>query len=133
VSGAKRERGAAAVEFALVVLPLLLLLFGIIEFGRVYFVQLSLTNAARDAARTVAISDDPLELEASLAGAPGIRHGSGASVVVSPADGCATSSTVRVSVTITQAETILGILDGPNGEALIPLTLTGKATTVCGG
>ena len=130
---AKRERGAAAVEFALVVLPLLLLLFGIIEFGRIYFIQLSLTNAARDAVRTVAISDDPLELAASLGGAPGIRYGSGAVVVVSPADGCATASTVRVSVTITQEESILGIVNGPGGDSLIPLTLIGKATTVCGG
>lgn len=114
-------------------LPLLLLLFGIIEFGRIYFVQLSLTNAARDAVRTVAISDDPLELAASLSGSPGIRYPSGAVVVVTPTDGCATSSTVRVSVAITQEESILGILDGTGGDALIPLTLMGKATTVCGG
>ena len=133
MSNAKRERGAAAVEFALVVLPLLLLLFGIIELGRIYFVQLSLTNAARDAVRTVAISDDPAELDASLSSSPGIRYGSGAVVTVDPTDGCATSSTVRVSVTITQDESILGIVNGTGGDPLIPLTLTGRATSVCGG
>lgn len=110
-----------------------MILFGIIEFGRIYFIQLSLTNAARDAARTIAISDDPNQLIASLSGAPGIRYGSGATVLVDPSDGCATDSTLRVSVTITQDESILGIVDGVDGDAVIPVTLTGKATTVCGG
>jgi Flp pilus assembly protein TadG len=133
VSCARRERGAAAVEFALVVLPLLMILFGIIEFGRIYLIQLSLTNAARDAARTVAISDNPDDLTASLTNAPGIRYGSGATVTLDPSTGCESDATVRVSVTITQDESILGIVDGVEGDAVIPVTLTGKATTVCGG
>ena len=45
------ERGAAAVEFALVLLPLCLILLGIIEFGWIFNQQISLSNAAREAAR----------------------------------------------------------------------------------
>ncbi|HKU29947.1 MAG TPA: TadE/TadG family type IV pilus assembly protein, partial [Arthrobacter sp.] len=41
------ERGAAAVEFALVAPILVLLVLGIMEFGRAYNAQVSLTNAAR--------------------------------------------------------------------------------------
>lgn len=111
-----------------------MILFGIIEFGRIYLVQLSLTNAARDAARTVALSDDPADLEASLSSAPGISYGSGATVSVDPTDGCESDSTIHVSVTITQDESILGIVNGiDDSEPVIPVTLTGKATTVCGG
>lgn len=54
------ERGAAAVELALVLFPLLLILLGIVEFGRVYSTQLRLQHAAREVAREAALLyDDP--------------------------------------------------------------------------
>jgi Flp pilus assembly protein TadG len=46
------ERGAAAVEFALVVPVLVLILFGIISYGLVFAQSLSLSNSARQAARS---------------------------------------------------------------------------------
>lgn len=45
------ERGASAVEFALVVLPLILVIFGIVNFGVLFSQQLSLNDGARQAAR----------------------------------------------------------------------------------
>ncbi|MDU0312662.1 TadE/TadG family type IV pilus assembly protein [Phycicoccus sp. M110.8] len=49
----RRERGAAAVEFALV-LPVLLMLVGaVLDFGNMYRQQIQLTNAARDGVRQV--------------------------------------------------------------------------------
>ena len=49
--GRKRRRGAAVVEFA-VVLPLLLtVLFGIIEYGWVFMVRQTLQTAAREGCR----------------------------------------------------------------------------------
>ena len=40
--------GASAVEFALVIMPLVLLLMGIIDFGTAYNQQLELSSAARE-------------------------------------------------------------------------------------
>lgn len=48
---AEPDRGAAAVEFALVSLLLFLLLFGIIEFGAYFAQNLALSNGARQGAR----------------------------------------------------------------------------------
>ncbi|MBL0747478.1 TadE/TadG family type IV pilus assembly protein [Nocardioides baculatus] len=45
------ERGASAVEFALVVVPLLMVIAGIINFGVVFAQQLALDNAVRAGAR----------------------------------------------------------------------------------
>ncbi len=45
------RRGAAVVEFAFVAPVLFLLIFGMIEYGRMVMVQQVLTNAAREGAR----------------------------------------------------------------------------------
>jgi Flp pilus assembly protein TadG len=47
----KKRRGAAAVEFAVVAPVFLLLVFGMIEYGRMVMVQQVLTNASREGAR----------------------------------------------------------------------------------
>jgi Flp pilus assembly protein TadG len=67
------ERGAAAVEFALVAPILLAMVGGIIEFSYTYNLQISVTQAAREAARTMAIFNDPARAQtAATAGAFGL-------------------------------------------------------------
>ena len=51
----RNERGAASVEFALVSVVLLMLVFGIVEFGRTYGQYQVLTAAAREGARVAAV------------------------------------------------------------------------------
>jgi Flp pilus assembly protein TadG len=70
---APQRRGTAVVEFALIAPLFLLLLFGIIEFGRVVMVQQLITNAAREGARMAVIegaNDSTIEtdIEDRLAG-----------------------------------------------------------------
>lgn len=45
------DKGQSAVEFALILPVLLLLVFGITEFGRLFIANLTLENAAREGAR----------------------------------------------------------------------------------
>lgn len=119
----RSERGAAAVEFALVVPVLLALLLGIIEFGRAYNVQISLTHAARETARTMAVGNvwsDAVSRGTTAAPAVDLEATDFAAAPATCAPG------QQISVTVShELETITGIADG--------LTLTGEAAMRCGG
>jgi Flp pilus assembly protein TadG len=52
----KHEGGAAAVEFALIGLPLFLLIFGIVEGGRMLWTQNSLQYSVEQAARCAVVN-----------------------------------------------------------------------------
>jgi Flp pilus assembly pilin Flp len=52
----KDDRGATALEFAIIVPWLLVLLFGMIEFGFVFQAQLALTHAVREGARLASVN-----------------------------------------------------------------------------
>lgn len=58
------DRGAAAVEFAIILPLLLLLLLLLIDFGRLFFVEISLNGASREAARASALSMSISDIEA---------------------------------------------------------------------
>lgn len=51
------EGGAAAVEFALVLIPLLYLVFGLIQYGWYFYAMQSGSSAVGDAARRVAVGN----------------------------------------------------------------------------
>ena len=53
----RSERGVAAIEFAIVVPFVLLVLAGIIQFGFVLFLQSHVADIARDTARRVAVGE----------------------------------------------------------------------------
>ncbi len=53
------ERGVSAVEFALILPVLVLILFGIIEFGLILYDQQVITNASREGAREGILFKNP--------------------------------------------------------------------------
>ena len=55
----KNEKGAAAVEFAIVLPVLVLLLVGIMEFSVLLYDQAVITNASREGARAGIVFSDP--------------------------------------------------------------------------
>lgn len=56
---AHEQLGAALLEFALLISLLLVLLFGIVDFGRALFTANNLTAAAREGARYAAVLNNP--------------------------------------------------------------------------
>jgi Flp pilus assembly protein TadG len=68
-SPSDRESGAALVEFALVLTLLVMLVFGIVEFGRAYNAQVTLTHATREGARTLAVTGDSAAAASATLGA----------------------------------------------------------------
>jgi Flp pilus assembly protein TadG len=65
------ERGAAAVEFALVLPVLMLLIFGIVDFGRMLNAKITITEAAREGARAAALVDASAGADRARAAADG--------------------------------------------------------------
>lgn len=54
-SGLRGPRGQALVEFAAVLLPILLVVVAIIQFGLIFSANVTLTNATREAARSATV------------------------------------------------------------------------------
>jgi Flp pilus assembly protein TadG len=135
-----RDRGAAAVELALVMMLLITIVLGSVELGRLFFIQSSLTNAARVGARTMSIEastagypnpvgDATTKTVNALSGvviSPGVT---GAMVSVSPTT-CSTGTPVSVMITYPYEELTNFF---PQGAVGFPSTLIGKASALCGG
>jgi Flp pilus assembly protein TadG len=81
----RNRRGAAAVEFAVVAPLFFLLVFGMIEFGRMVMVQQVITNGSREGAR-IAVLDGTTTSEVVTAVQTYLDNASvsGASVTVTP-------------------------------------------------
>ena len=96
------EHGASAVEFAMVVPLLLVLVLGIAEFGHAFQVHGTLSAAAREGARVMALQNDPAAARTAVRDAaptldPAITN---AQITVTPA-ACPTTSTTRSNVRVT--------------------------------
>lgn len=61
------ERGAIAVEFALIMPVLLMLVFGILEFGFMINRDMVVGNASRDGARTASLNGTYAEIQSTIA------------------------------------------------------------------
>ncbi len=61
----KSDRGAAAIEFALVFPLFVAILFAIVHFGFVFFIWNDMGNAAREAARRLSVDDSISEAQAA--------------------------------------------------------------------
>ncbi len=98
------QRGAIALEFALVLPLLVLLVFGIYEFGRGYNAKITLTHAAREGVRNYVVNFQDANAEAnaeavSVAAAPNLT------VVANISDTCSTVPGDTADMTVTSSIT----------------------------
>lgn len=123
------ESGAAAVEFALVVPILLLLVFGITDFAGAYNSQSSLSAAARQGARVMAIGNSvPEAVAATMTSAPSLRPAlTGDQIDISPSI-CTPGADVTVTVTY-PLRSVSGFFTDLFGSR----QLTGQAVMRCSG
>lgn len=101
----RRRRGAAIIEFAAVAPVLFLLVFGMIEFGRLVMVQQVLTNASREGARLGILDGTTAsEVESTVVNylrGGGIPAATGNNVVIDPPDPTSAGAGESISVTVT--------------------------------
>ncbi|KQN95021.1 TadE/TadG family type IV pilus assembly protein [Arthrobacter sp. Leaf69] len=119
------ERGAVAVEFALLAPVLVMLLLGITEFGRAYNTQVTLSSAAREGVRVMAISNNATAARtAAKNSAPALKPVlSDTNITITPAT-CTTGAQVTFRITYSLA-TMTGIAG--------PFTMEGRGVMLCGG
>ena len=79
---ARSQRGAVAVEFALIFPVLVLLVFGIIEFGGGFHAWDATQNAAREGARLGAVDPSPSEITRRVRGTTSFLNQSNLTVTI---------------------------------------------------
>lgn len=131
------ERGAVAVEFALILPIFLILILGILEFGRAFNIQISLSEAARESARYTAVhhGDPGFSIAAAqnvgVAAAPSVPLSTGnIKITYSSGSACATGINVISTVTyptgfVSGLEKLLGLTQA--------FTVKGVGVMRCGG
>ncbi len=135
--GIVNDTGAAAVEFAIVLTALLLILFGIIDFGRLLYVTQTMKAASREGARVAAVGKDlaTVQSTAQAAGASAASIAKPNGVVTTTWDistaKCTQGSPVTVASQVTFAWlTPIGRLPGLSSETLTNELVVDSSTTM---
>jgi len=81
----KNQKGQSMVEMALILPILILLIFGIMEFGRIFNAYLIVTNAAREGARTAVVGATDPEIRAAIDSTAGTLDTTVLAVYITPA------------------------------------------------
>jgi Flp pilus assembly protein TadG len=117
----ENEKGQSLVEFAFAVPMLLLLVFGIAEFGRAWMTQNILTGAAREAVRVLAVPAPVGGPDAANARAVAVLESAGiTTAAISVVDNTAFQA-VRVDITYNFPTAVAGFFPGLDN---IPLSST---------
>jgi Flp pilus assembly protein TadG len=106
---ADNEKGASAVEFAIILPLLVIMVFGIIEFGLLFYDKAVVTNASREAARAgIVFQPDPRvstnEIEyvgLNYCGSRLVTFGNGPGPIVTVPSGACEYSGDELAVTVT--------------------------------
>ncbi|MBN8210563.1 pilus assembly protein [Bacillus sp. NTK071] len=111
----KSEKGQSMVEFALVLPVLVMLLFGIVDFGRIFHAYITIDHASREAARVASIGESDSKIVSTAVTSGSSIHLSSGQVSVSPGGTKTAGSDVRVTITypITFLTPVISSISGP--------------------
>ena len=121
------DRGVAAVEFALVLPLFVLLLCGIIDFSRAFNMQLTLSDAAAEGTRTLAIGSTVAMAQSavtSLVAPTGVSYPDTTACASTAAPG---STRASMTVTTTNFQFITPVI----GSMFSGVTISGTAARQC--
>jgi Flp pilus assembly protein TadG len=125
------DRGAAAVEMAILLPLLLLILFGLVDFGLALRAKIALTAAAREGVRLSALGEPTGTVQArATAAADPVPVDS---VAVSGCEGGATDATVVVTQNYTFLTPVVSLGEIFGGGLSPNVSLTGKGVMRCAG
>lgn len=122
----KRDRGAAMIELALILPILIMLLVGIISFGRAYSAQLSIAGAAREGARVLALGGTNSAVDNAVNGTKGAA--SVTSIAKTPCPVNSTGSSTSFATVVVHASFSFDIPFVPLGTR----TFSASASMRCG-
>ena len=128
------EKGAVAVEMAVTLPVLLVLVIGIMEFGQLLNLHISMSQAARETARELAINPNDATIDPrayAVASAPTLAVLPALTVTPSmvPGAGCADTDQITVTVQATVGS-MTGFLDF---AGMFPRTVSGVGAMRCAG
>ncbi len=119
------ERGAVAVEFAILAPVLVMLLLGIMEFSRAYNAQASLSSAAREGVRVMAISNNQAAARtAAKTAALSLKPALTDTNITFGTANCSTGAQMTITISYN-----LSTMTGVAG----PFPMKGKGAMLCGG
>ncbi|PKM90768.1 MAG: pilus assembly protein TadE [Firmicutes bacterium HGW-Firmicutes-12] len=111
----REKKGQALIEFAFVIPILLLLLFGIVEFSRIFGAELVVTYSAREGARTGAVGGTDEVIRSQVQNAAVNLDPAGLVIVINPIETERTRGqqlSVEVSYPVTIVVPLISIITG---------------------
>jgi Flp pilus assembly protein TadG len=111
----RNERGAEAVEFALIAIPMLLLVLGIIQYGFYFWTAETTNSSARETARRVIVGDcwDNTQMTNYAR-----NHAPQTSSVSRSADPATLQVGDSIQITVTANANLLGLIPLPDGGTI---------------
>jgi Flp pilus assembly protein TadG len=101
----RREDGAAAVEFAIIVSLLFVVVFGIMEYGVAFFTMQNLRSSVREGARIAAVRGTGTEIQTAIVnGSSGTLPSGYTGYTVSPAACTDANQGTDITVTLTLSQ-----------------------------
>jgi Flp pilus assembly protein TadG len=124
----RNESGATLIEFTVIMPLFFLIVFGIIEYGTLFFLQYNMLNAARTAARSMSVQGGTPAAAAQTA--CNCLPGSGQTYTITSSNSCP-ASVVNISTPSATASVFnyLGMFTGSSLQAQVTMHMENCQTT----